>query len=42
MIGSAILVVNYFLSLKAASLDHAFLVGLYFLLIRKILLQMAK
>ena len=42
MIGSVSLVVNYFVSFKAASLDYAFLVGLYLFLIRKILLQMAK
>ena len=42
MIGSVGLVVNYFVSFKAASLDNAFLVGLYLLLIRKILFQMAK
>ena len=42
MIGSVSLVVNYFVSFKAASLDYAFLVGLYLLLIRKILFQMAK
>ena len=29
MIGSVSLVVNYFVSFKAASLDYAFLVGLY-------------
>ena len=42
MIGSVSLVVNYFVSFKAASLDYAFLVGLYLLLIRKMLFQMAK
>ena len=42
MIGSVSLVVNYFVSFKAASLDYAFLVGLYLLLIRMILFQMAK
>ena len=42
MIGSVSLVVNYFVSFKAASLDYAFLVGLYLLLIRKVLFQMAK
>ena len=42
MIGLVSLVVNYFVSFKAASLDYAFLVGLYLLLIRKILFQMAK
>ena len=36
-----IMVENYFVRFKAASLDFAFLVGLY-LLIRKILFQMAK
>ena len=34
--------VNYFVSFKAASLDYAFLVGLYLLLIRKLVFQMAK
>ena len=42
MIGSISLVVNYIVSFKAASLDYVFLVGLYLLLIRKILFQMAK
>ena len=42
MIGSVSVVVNCFVGFKAASLDYAFLVGLDLLLIRKILLQMAK
>ena len=44
MIGSVSLMVNYFVGFKAASLDHAFLVWLYLLLVRKIpvLFQMAK
>ena len=42
MIGLVSVVVNYFVSFRAAGLDYAFLVGLYLLLIRKILFQMAK
>ena len=42
VIGLVNVVVNYFVSFKAASLDCAFFVRLYLLLIRKILFQMAK
>ena len=41
MIGLVCVVVFCFVSFKAASLDYAFLVGLYLLLTSKILFQMA-
>ena len=42
MFGSVSREVDYVVSFKAATLDYAFLVGLYLLLIRKILFQMVK